>query len=352
MSGISLQVLSGRTSLLLSALVGMVFFFSVNYPEPYNYVFSLLFFGGTLLITYVLFRYVLEKVIRDHLTTIYDTIHQLKRSPANPNKKVRADEAINEVQEEVLDWYLDNKKEIDRLTVLEEYRREFIGNVSHELKTPVFNIQGYLLTLLEGGLEDDAINRKYLERAEKSVEKLIKLLTELDMIIRLDTEGIQLNVQTIDIVDIVKEVTDSLDLKAEKRKIEFKIKRRNMEPLRVKADEDKLSQVLTNLFLNALKYGKENGRIEISFHDMKDKVLVEVKDDGIGMKKEELNRIFDRFYRTDAARGHDSKGFGLGLSIVKHIIEAHNETIHVNSIEGEGSTFSFTLKKAKSRRNE
>lgn len=349
MSGISLQLLSGRISLALSALVSVIFFLSINYPQPYNIILSLFFFAGTLLVTYLLFKYVLERVIRENLSTIYDTIHELKRGKGDKNKKVSADEAINEVQEEVLDWYLDNKKEIDRLTVLEEYRREFIGNVSHELKTPVFNIQGYLLTLLEGGLEDKSINRKYLERAEKSVEKLIKLLTELDMIIRLDTEGIQLDIRRIDIVEIVKDVTESLDLKADKKHINFKIKRRNMEPLWVMADEDKISQVLSNLMLNSLKYGKEDGKIEVSFHDMKDKILVEVKDDGIGMKKEELNRIFDRFYRTDKARGYDTKGFGLGLSIVKHILEAHSETIHVNSVEGEGSTFSFTLKKAKAR---
>ena len=350
MADVTPQVLSGRISFAISAIGGIAFFFLSSGSGAMLYIMSVGFFIALFIFSFFLLRFSFERYIQEKLSVIYQTIHQLKRNPeAKIKKDVKGGDAINQVNEEVLDWYLDNQKEIDRLTVMEQYRREFIGNVSHELKTPVFNIQGYLLTLLEGGLEDDSINRKFLERAEKSVEKLIKLLNELDMIIRLDTGGIQLDIRKVDIVAIVNEVIESVELKAEKKKIHIKVKRKNDEPLWVMADEDKITQVITNLIVNSIKYGKEEGTTLITFHDMKKQILVEIKDDGIGMKPNEMNRIFDRFYRTDSARSHDNKGFGLGLSIVKHIIEAHDQTIHVNSAENEGSTFSFTLQKSGKR---
>lgn len=350
MAGATPQLISGRISFAIAAFAGILFFFFVPQDGFIAVGLALAFFVVLFLLSFFLIRFSIERFVEEKLSVIYQTIHQLKRSPSEKEEMAeKSTDAIEKVNEEVLDWYIDNQKEIDRLTVLEQYRREFIGNVSHELKTPVFNIQGYLLTLLEGGLEDETINRKFLERAEKSVEKLIKLLQELDMIIRLDTGGIQLNIQRINIIDLINEVIESLELKAEKKDIKLKINRKNMESLWVMADEDKLSQVLTNLMINSIKYGKDKGRTEVSFHDMKNQVLVEIKDNGIGIKQNELSRVFDRFYRTDVARAQDQKGFGLGLSIVKHIIEAHGETIHVNSKEGEGSTFSFTLKKSGKR---
>lgn len=308
------------------------------------------FFVVVFIFSFFLVRYSIERFIQEKLSVIYQTIHQLKRSPDTSKKKaLKSDDPISKVNEEVLDWHMDNQKEIERLTVMEQYRREFIGNVSHELKTPVFNIQGYLLTLLEGGLEDPTINRKFLERAEKSVEKLIKLLNELDIIIRLDTGRMQLNIHSVNLIEIINEVVESMEFKAEKKQINIKVHRKNMESLWVMADEDKITQVISNLVINSIKYGIEKGETGISFHDMKDQILVEVKDNGVGIKDNEISRVFDRFYRTDAAREHDKKGFGLGLSIVKHIVEAHSQTIHVNSIKNEGSTFSFTLKKAGKR---
>lgn len=346
MAATTLQVLTLRISFVISALTSVVFFFSLDQPYPFNFFYAVLFFIGVFVLSFFSFRFTIERVIQDKLSTIYKTIHQLKRGKVDKNTKLSADSSIAQVQDEVTDWYLDNKKELDRLTILEKYRRDFIGNVSHELKTPVFNIQGYLLTLLEGGLEDKTINRKYLEGAEKSVEKLIKLLSELDMIIRLDTGAIELNNQRSDIVELARETAESLSFKAEKKKIKFIINGKSKTPIWVIIDEDKITQVLTNLFSNSIKYGKENGQTDVTFHDLKNKILVEIKDNGMGIKKEELNRVFDRFYRTDSARSMDRKGTGLGLSIVKHIIEAHKETIHVNSETGVGSTFSFTLKKA------
>lgn len=346
LAGVSPQVLAGRIAFGVSLLGSIIIYFLIQQESPINYFYSLGFFVVLFIFTFFLLKFSIERFVEDKLAVIYQTIHQLKRNPVKQeDKKIKKGDSIDKVNEEVLDWYLDNQKEIERLTEMEQYRREFIGNVSHELKTPVFNIQGYLLTLLEGGLEDQSINRKFLERAEKSVEKLIKLLNELDMIIRLDTGGLQLNIQRIDLIEVIKDIVDSIEFKAEKKNIKIKVNRKNNDALWVMADEDKITQVLTNLIINSIKYGKENGKTVISFHDMKNQVLVEVKDDGIGMKEVELSRVFDRFYRTDKARGYDQKGFGLGLSIVKHIIEAHDQTIHVNSIENEGSTFSFTLKK-------
>lgn len=339
-------MLAARTSFVIALIGSVILFFLLTYPVPWNLVIPATFFLVIFLLGFFILRFSTERFVQEKLSLIYQTMHQLKRNPNAPVEKIKStSHDVSDVEEQVLDWYLDNKKEIDRLNLLEQYRREFIGNVSHELKTPVFNIQGYLLTLLEGGLEDETINRKYLERAEKSVEKLIKLLNELDMIIRLDTGGLQLNIQGVDIVSIVKDVVESIEFKAEKRNIKLNIKRKNMDPIWVMSDEDKISQVISNLLINSIKYGKENGRIDISFHDLKDQILVEIQDDGIGIADHELTRIFERFYRTDEGRRHSHKGFGLGLSIVKHIIEAHKQPIHVNSEVGKGSTFSFTLKK-------
>lgn len=347
LDGVSPKILAGRISFLLALIGALAVYFVADKSQELNLLYAVVFFIAFFLLSFLLFRFSLEKFIEDKLAVIYQTIHQLKRNPgAKTQPDSKSGDALTKVNEEVLDWYLDNQKEIERLTEMEQYRREFIGNVSHELKTPVFNIQGYLLTLLEGGLEDKSINRKFLERAEKSVEKLIKLLNELDMIIRLDTGGLRLNMQRVDLVEIVKEVVESVELKAEKKNIKIKVNRKNMDSLWVMADEDKITQVITNLIINSLKYGKKDGKTTISFRDMKNKVLLEIKDDGIGIREEEINRIFDRFFRTDLARSVDQKGFGLGLSIVKHIIEAHGQAIHVNSTLDEGSTFSFTLDKA------
>ena len=350
MAGATPQVLAGRISFAISFLGSLILFFLIPGEALLQFITTIVFFIILFLFSFFLLRFSIERFVQDKLSLIYQTIHQLKKNPKD-TEMVKEDSAssIEKVNEEVVDWYLDNKKEIELLTVLEQYRREFIGNVSHELKTPVFNIQGYLLTLLEGGLEDKSVNRRYLERAEKSAEKLIKLLNELDMIIRLDTGGLTLNLQRVDIIEIAEEVIESIEFKAEKKEINLKINRKNKEPLWVMADPDKIAQVLTNLLVNSIKYGKDHGKTIISFHDMKNQVLVEIKDDGMGIKESELNRIFERFYRTDSARSRDQKGFGLGLSIVKHIVEAHNQVIHVNSTEGEGATFSFTLNKSGKR---
>ena len=226
----------------------------------------------------------------------------------------------------------------------ENYRREFLGNVSHELKTPIFNIQGYVQTLLDGGLNDEDINIKYLQRTSKSVDRMINIVEDLESISRLESEDEDLDIQRFNIVNIAKEVFDQLEMKSNKMTVSLELDNQSKTDF-VMGDPDKIQQVLMNLVSNSIKYGKQNGKTRVRFFDMEDNVLVEVADDGIGIDEESVPRLFERFYRVDKNRSRDIGGTGLGLSIVKHILESHNTTINVRSTKGVGSTFSFILKK-------
>ncbi len=228
----------------------------------------------------------------------------------------------------------------------EKFRREFLGNVSHELKTPIFNIQGYVLTLLEGALEDEQINKKYLQRTQKSVERMISIVEDLESISTLEHNEKNLKIENFDIVDLCKSVQDSLEDKANKSTISLAFDK-EYSSIFVEADKMKINQVLTNLIDNSIKYGKENGSTKIRFYDMDDAILVEVSDDGIGIDEIHLPRLSERFFRVEESRSREKGGTGLGLSIVKHIIESHQQTLNIRSTVGIGSTFSFTLKKAK-----
>ncbi|HET6243230.1 MAG TPA: ATP-binding protein [Bacteroidia bacterium] len=254
---------------------------------------------------------------------------------------------LNQVSRDVVNWTQSSNKEIEDLKSQEQYRKDFIGNVSHELKTPLFNIQGYVLTLLEGGLEDETINRNYLIRAERSVERMINIVEDLDTVTKLETGQLVMDFIKFDIVDLSKDVVDALQMNAKQKGVVFKIKKDNEKPVLVKADKDRIRQVLTNLMLNSIRYGKKEGLTEIRFYDMEENILIEVADNGIGIPAHHLAHLFERFYRVDKSRSRESGGSGLGLAIVKHIIEAHDQTINVRSTEGVGSTFSFTLKKIK-----
>lgn len=240
----------------------------------------------------------------------------------------------------------ERKKEVEHLKKLETYRKEYIGNVSHELKTPVFNIQGYISTLLEGGLEDESVNRKFLERAEKSVERMITIIEDLQTITQFETGQLVLDIENFDIVALAKDVCEAMEMRANTRNIKLSA-RENEKPIIVSGDRFRIRQVITNLIVNSIKYGKDNGETRIKIRDTEDKVMVEVSDNGIGIDKKHLPRLFERFYRVDKSRSRDAGGSGLGLSIVKHIVEAHNQSINVMSTEGVGSVFSFTLSKPK-----
>ncbi len=336
-----------RISFLVAVVVAVVLFVAKQLFFEINAWLVIIMFVLAFLAAYIGFRIAVEKFIYRKIKLIYRTIHRLKLDKGEKIPKFDlGTDVLNQVKSEVEDWDKINKKEIERLRGLETYRREFVGNVSHELKTPIFNIQGYLLTLLEGALDDPNINEKYLEKANKSVDRMISLIDDLDEITKLESGSIKMNLIKFDLIELTKEVINSLEMRAESKNIKLSIINKSNKPVWVMADPDRINQVLVNLLTNSIRYGKDNGETQIRFYDMHDNVLTEVSDDGIGIAEEHLPRLFERFYRTDKGRDRDSGGTGLGLSIVKHIIEAHNQTINVRSMKDVGSTFSFTLKKA------
>jgi two-component system phosphate regulon sensor histidine kinase PhoR len=242
----------------------------------------------------------------------------------------------------------DKKLEIEALKIRENYRKEFIGNISHELKTPLFTVQGYILTLLDGAMKDKAVRKKYLQRANKGVERLIYIVKDLDMITKLEAGGLNLELEDFNIIELVQNVFDLLEMKATKKDITLTFDRPYTESIFVRADREKIQQVLSNLIVNSIKYGKEGGTTEVSIEDLvNNKIIVRVTDNGEGIEKENIPRLFERFFRVDKSGSRREGGSGLGLAIVKHIIEAHEEKIYVESKIGIGSEFSFTLEKDK-----
>lgn len=253
---------------------------------------------------------------------------------------------MSQVNDDVAQWARDKVNEITLLRDTERFRREYIGNVSHELKTPLNNIQGYIETLIDGGLKDDEINMKYLERTDRNISRLISIVTDLDTISKFESGVMKLNMEDFDLVDVVEEVLDFNDQKASAKHIALKLDNATGKPVMVHADKNRIYEVITNLVVNSINYGVENGSTKVVISDIENKYLIDIADDGIGIDEENLSRVFERFFRVDKSRSRESGGTGLGLAIVKHIMEAHNEMISVKSKIGKGSTFSFTLKKA------
>jgi len=291
--------------------------------------------------------YIIQKYIIDRIKPLYNTIRDLPLSGKKMEEKLDSNSLLMNVKYEVEEWAKTQLKEIERLKELEKYRKDFVGNVSHELKTPIFNIQGYVLTLLEGGLDDPKINTLYLKRTEKSIDRMVSIVEDLESITKLESGELKLNMVTFDIVKTVEEVIEMEHWQASESKISVQIINKPDKPIMVKADRKRILEVVTNLIVNGIKYGKKRGFVNILFHDLDDNIIVEVADNGIGMEKKDLPRIFERFYRVDKSRSREQGGTGLGLSIVKHIIEAHNQSINVRSVIDQGTTFNFTLEKAK-----
>lgn len=336
-----------RISFLVAFMVTLIVFLIEYFNTSINLLSIFLVFPSTFLVSYFGFRIAIEQFIYKKIKLIYRTIHNLKLNKEDRQNEINLNtDVLSQVKEEVEEWDKTNKQEIKRLQGLENYRRDFVGNVSHELKTPIFSIQGYLLTLIEGGLYDKNINLNYLEKANKSVDRMIALIEDLDQITKLETESIEMNFSKFDLAALITETINALELQAKTNNINLIFSEKPNKPIKVKADYTKIHQVLTNLISNSIRYGKEGGETNIKIFDLDENLLVEVADNGQGISKEHLPRLFERFYRTDRGRGRDSGGTGLGLSIVKHILEAHGQTINVRSTVDVGATFSFTLKKA------
>ncbi len=311
---------------------------------------SLIFFCILWLVAYLLIFYTIKRFIYRKIKLIYKLIYQTKASKKEEFyfKNILPQKTISEVSEDVEAWAIQHKGELEMLKKNEVFRKEFLLNLSHELKTPIFAIQGYLDTLLNGALDNPAVNKTFIAKASKNVDRLVNLINDLDEITRLESGELVLFKENFEIQDLIREVFESLSIKADAKKIKCLIKEGCEEPLIVFADKEKIRMVIINLVDNAIKYGKQHGTIEGSIYKMDGKkILIEISDNGYGISEDHLPRIFERFYRTDMARARIAGGSGLGLSIVKHIIEAHGETIHVRSKIDVGSTFGFMLPAAK-----
>lgn len=329
---------------LVATLVCLLF--SLVFPLQEIYLLPI-FVLSVFLVSYFIILYSIDKFIYEKITIIYRTIGQLKTKPPQDLKKRNTGEDVLEiVNQAVLEWSEEQKQKIAELTAMADYRREFIGNVSHELKTPIFNIQGYILTLLDGGLEDEKVNVKYLKRAKKSVERMIAIVEDLEEISKFQAGELRLNKETFNLNELIKDVVEYLEMKAGKYNSTLTVEISPNQVFNVHADKKRIRQVLINLIDNAIKYSdKKNGKINISIFDFHDYYLVEISDNGMGIPEEYLFRVFERFFRTDKARARETGGTGLGLAIVKHIIEAHEQKISVRNNPEGGCTFSFSLDK-------
>lgn len=301
------------------------------------------------IVVYILFEYMIRHFIYRKIKLIYKFIFQTKASKKEDfyNREILPPQSLEEVDHDVQEWAIQKREEIENLQRNEQFRKEFLLNLSHELKTPAFAIQGYVQTLLDGALEDTTVNKTFLENTSKNADRLCRLIEDLDEISMLESGERPLKTETFIIQDLIKEEFDSLSMKAQTRNISFSIKKGCEVPIAVIADKEKIRQVLINLLDNSIKYGKQDGHTIASIYKMDEQtVLVELSDNGIGISEKHLSRLFERFYRTDAGRSRSGGGTGLGLAIVKHIVEAHDQTINIRSKLNVGSTFGFTLKAA------
>ena len=332
-----------KTALYITILLTLIMsvflysFYAINYLQilvvaVISFVFS-----------FIIIQYRVEQFIYKRVKKVYDDLTLLESSSL---KKERINTDMATLTKEI-DKYAKNRKlEIELLKVREEYRKEFLGNVSHELKTPLFTVQGYILTLLDGAVKDKNVRDKYLSNANRGVERLIYIVKDLDMITKLEIGDLSLNIESFNIVELVESVFELFEMKASKKNITLTFDIDYKEPILVNADKERIQQVLTNLIVNSIKYGREQGTTEVSIENLiKNKVIIRVTDNGEGIEQKHIPRLFERFYRVDKSGSRKEGGSGLGLAIVKHIIEAHDEKIYIESEFEVGSEFSFTLEK-------
>jgi len=347
MTGRSPREIALLAALLTAVLIGVVVTVVVYaFHGVFIWVEALVIFIASFFIAWAIYYKTLQRFIYDKIKLIFRNMHAM-RVERDAFKLDMNKDVLGDVNTKVVNWAEDRMAEIKDLREKENFRKEFIGNVAHELKTPIFSIQGYILTLLEGALEDPNFNEKFLKKAAKSVERMTMIVEDLDTITQFESGTMKLDIDKIDILDLTREVIESRDQEAEHKRIKVGFNKPYDRPIYVEADAFRISQVLTNLITNSINYGKNEGKTTVSFYDLGDQVLVEVEDNGPGIASEHLPRLFERFYRVDKSRSRHQGGTGLGLAICKHIMEAHKQRIDVRSEVGEGSVFSFTLAKAR-----
>jgi two-component system phosphate regulon sensor histidine kinase PhoR len=333
-----------RSALFIAAVLTSSLGFFLWYKSIFDWIFIVIFAMTSFGISLFIVQLRIEKFIYRRIKRIYDDVSLLESSSLT-SRTISTD--MGTLTQEIEKFAKDKKIEIDTLKVREEYRKDFLGNVSHELKTPLFTVQGYIETLLDGALDDKKVRKKYLQSANKAVERLIYIVKDLDLITKLEAGELQVNWVVFDIVELIKNAFELLEMKAAKRKIALTFDTKYDTPIFVRADRDKIRQVVTNLLVNSIKYGQENGTTEISVENLiHNKVIIRVTDNGEGIPEQHIPRLFERFFRVDKSGNRNQGGSGLGLAIVKHIIEAHEERIYVESVLGVGSEFSFTLEKS------
>ncbi len=338
---ISPQILALLTAFVVALLVFLISLFL----EPLLYISGII-FGITFLATHLMYYYTVNYFITRKIKLIYKFIYQTKATKREEffYKNILPQKSIDEVNADVQKWAEEKKGEIELLETNERFRKEFLMNLSHELRTPIFTIQGYVETLLSGAIDDAEVNKKFLSNASKSIERLVRIVDDVNEISKLESGRIPMVAESFIIQEMAKDVFEEFALKASEKNIHLEFKKGTESSLKVLADKAKIKQALVNLVENAIKYGKENGHVIVGFYQMDNKrVYIEVSDDGPGISEEHLPRIFERFYRADKSRNRAIGGTGLGLAIVKHIIDAHDQTINVRSKLDVGSSFGFTL---------
>ncbi|NAY92040.1 sensor histidine kinase [Muricauda sp. JGD-17] len=332
-----------RSSLFITIFITALFLIFLLIVENQYWFYALPFALLCFAICFIVLQIRVERFIYRRIKKIYDDVSLLESSTFS-SRPVTTD--MKTLTEEIEKFAEGKKIEIDTLKIREEYRKDFLGNVSHELKTPLFTVQGYILTLLDGAMKDKKLREKYLQRASKGVERLIYIVKDLDLITKLEVGGLKLERTDFNIIELIQNIFDLLEMKAAQKEITLTFDMEYENPIYVNADREKIQQVISNLLVNSIKYGSPNGTTEVSVENLiKNKVIVRVTDNGEGIPKQHIPRLFERFYRVDQSGSRSEGGSGLGLAIVKHIIEAHGEKIYVESEEGVGSEFSFTLEK-------
>ncbi len=347
MKNFSANILAIIYSAIIAAIVlTFIGIFDFSLGLKINWGIVLVVTAICLVVSFLMLRFLLFSFIYNRIKLIYKTIHKRKEGRnINREKFNYSTDLIKQVDEDVHNWASEQEQQMEQIIETSNYRKEFVGNVSHELKTPIFNIQGYTLTLLEGGLQDESINERYLRKIEKNINRMINIVNDLDEITRLEAGQLKLRMKVFDPVELCKDSFESSEKISKEKNIRLEIVNHLEKQFNVKADKEFIRQVFSNLIINAIHYNNPGGMVKAEFFEMGKNILVEITDNGVGIPEEDLPRVFERFYRVDKSRALNSGGSGLGLAIVKHIIEAHGQKLNVRSTVGVGTTIAFTLKR-------